>query len=35
VDNNDFTGLTKAINGGTIGQEDRMARYQHAMSVLA
>ena len=35
VDNNDFVGLTKAINGGTIGLEDRMARYEHAMSVLA
>ena len=35
VDNNDFTGLTKAINGGTIGLEDRMARYQHALSVVS
>lgn len=35
VDNNDFVGLTKLINGGTIGLEDRMARYEHAMSVLA
>ena len=35
VDNNDFMGLTKAINGGTIGLEDRMARFNHAMSVLA
>jgi putative chitinase len=35
VDNNDFVGLTRAINGGTIGLEDRMARYNHAMTVLA
>jgi putative chitinase len=35
VDNNDFEGLTKAINGGTIGLEDRVARFNHAMSVLA
>jgi putative chitinase len=35
VDNNDFVGLTKAINGGTIGLEERMARYEHAMTVLA
>jgi putative chitinase len=34
VDNNDFTGLTKAINGGTIGLDDRMARYEYAMQVL-
>lgn len=35
VDNNDFVGLTKAINGGTLGLEDRMARFNHAMSVYA
>ena len=35
VDNNDFVALTKAVNGGTIGLEDRMARYEHAMSILA
>jgi putative chitinase len=34
VDNNDFVGLTKAINGGTIGLEDRMARFQYAMTIL-
>ena len=34
VDNNDFVGLTKAINGGTIGLEDRMARFEHAMQIL-
>jgi putative chitinase len=34
VDRNDFTGLTKAINGGTIGLDDRMARYEYAMQVL-
>ena len=35
VDNNDFTGLTKAINGGTIGLSDRMDRFNHAMNILA
>jgi len=35
VDNNDFTQMTKIINGGTIGLEDRVARFNHAMSVLA
>jgi len=35
VDNNDFVGLTKAINGGTLGLEDRVARFNHVMSVLA
>ena len=34
VDNNDFVGLTKAINGWTIGLEDRMARFEHAMQIL-
>jgi len=27
-------GLTKAINGWTIGLEDRMARFEHAMQIL-
>ena len=35
VDNNDFTGLTKTINGGTLGLSGRMDRFNHAMSVLA
>ena len=35
VDNNDFVALTKAVNGGTIGLEDRMARYEHAVPILA
>jgi len=35
VDNNDFVVLTKAINGGTLGLEDRVARFNHVMSVLA
>lgn len=30
----DFVQLTKAINGGTNGLEDRMARFERAMSVL-
>jgi putative chitinase len=34
ADNNDAVGLTKAINGGTIGLEDRVARFNHAMSAL-
>ena len=35
VDSNEFVGLTKTINGGTIGLDDRMARYNHALSVLS
>jgi putative chitinase len=35
VDNNDFVQMTKIINGGTLGLEDRVARFNHAMSVLA
>jgi putative chitinase len=35
VDNNDFAGLTRAINGGTLGLSDRMDRFNHAMNVLA
>ena len=30
-----FTDITKAINGGTNGLEDRKARYQYALKVLA
>lgn len=29
-----FTDLTKAINGGTNGLEDRRARYKYALSIL-
>jgi putative chitinase len=35
VDSNEFVGLTKAINGGTIGLDDRMTRYNHALSILS
>lgn len=34
ADRGDITGMTKAINGGTIGLADRQARYNRAMSVL-
>jgi putative chitinase len=35
ADNDDILGLTKAINGGTLGLEDRKAHYQHAISILS
>jgi putative chitinase len=35
ADNGDILGLTKAINGGTLGLEDRKAHYQHAISILS
>lgn len=33
-DNNDFVGLTKRINGGTIGLEDRKHHYEIALKAL-
>ena len=33
-DSGDFVTLTKRINGGTIGLEDRIKHYKHAMHVL-
>lgn len=33
-DNNDIVGMTKRINGGTIGLADRQAHYNHALEVL-
>ena len=34
-DKNDFVGLTKRINGGTIGLEDRKHHYELALKALA
>jgi putative chitinase len=34
ADANDMTTLTKRINGGTHGLDDRVARTQHAIDVL-
>ena len=34
ADENDIKSLTRAINGGYIGLEDRIAHYQHALHVL-
>ena len=34
ADNGDIKGLTKAINGGYIGLEDRINHYNHALHVL-
>ncbi len=34
ADKGDFVGITKAINGGTIGLAERQAFYQKALSVL-
>ena len=33
-DNNDIVGMTKRINGGTIGLEDRIHHYEHALEIL-
>tara|TARA_R110002074_G_scaffold364092_1_gene537479 strand:+ start:28 stop:867 length:840 start_codon:yes stop_codon:yes gene_type:complete len=33
-DNQDIVGMTKRINGGTIGLEDRKKHYEHALEVL-
>ena len=35
ADANDIVGMTKAINGGTIGLEDRKKHYAHAVEVLS
>lgn len=35
ADVGDIRGLTRAINGGEIGLDDRIKHYRHAMSVLA
>ena len=35
ADANDIVTLTKRINGGTIGLEDRIKHYEHALDVLA
>ena len=34
ADVGDIKGLTKAINGGFIGLEDRIAHYEHALHVM-
>lgn len=34
ADRGDIVGLTKRINGGTIGLEDRIKHYGHALSIL-
>lgn len=34
ADSGDFITMTKRINGGTIGLEDRIKHYEHAMHVL-
>ena len=33
-DKDDFVTLTKRINGGTIGLEDRIKHYEHALHVM-
>jgi putative chitinase len=34
ADSGDFVTMTKRINGGTIGLEDRIKHYEHALHVL-
>ena len=34
ADAGDILGLTKRINGGTIGLEDRKKHYEHALHIL-
>jgi putative chitinase len=34
ADNNDILTMTKRINGGTIGLEDRIKHYQHALHIF-
>jgi putative chitinase len=35
ADSGDILTMTKRINGGTLGLEDRQAHYQHAMQILS
>lgn len=35
IDRDDFTGLTKRINGGTLGIQDRLRRYKAVMASFA
>jgi len=34
ADSGDIKGLTRAINGGYIGLEDRISHYEHALHVM-
>ncbi len=34
IDKDDFVGLTKRINGGTLGLEDRLRRYRAVLAVI-
>ena len=34
ADNGDILKMTKVINGGTIGLDDRVARYNHALQIM-